>query len=148
MGDRQRPGCPQAARRRQRWCAVSSEIPGAAHDGVRTDRAGDPEQLHDRLCAARAGRAVSPIARRSGGREGSEGAHPAGVRGSATGEDAMITADAPPRTVCLWAFERTCIAAALVCGGWTLLSAAQEHFYNSLPVPSPSLLVRQLPGDA
>jgi sortase A len=60
----------------------------------------------------------------------------------------MITPDAPTRTVWLWALERTCIAAALVCGGWTLLSTAESQFYRSLPVPSSFSVVRQLPGDA
>jgi sortase A len=50
------------------------------------------------------------------------------------------------RSLGLWWLERLCVAAALVCGGWTLVAAAQAHFYASLPVPA-APLVSRLPGD-
>jgi LPXTG-site transpeptidase (sortase) family protein len=60
----------------------------------------------------------------------------------------MITSATPVRSLYLWSVERLCIIAAVACGLWTLIGAAQTHFYNSLPVPSAPAVVSRLPGDA
>jgi sortase A len=51
-----------------------------------------------------------------------------------------------PRITLLGWVERALLSAGLVFGGWSLLSAAQEHFYRSLPVPAVERAAR-LPGE-
>ena len=54
----------------------------------------------------------------------------------------------PRITLLVW-IERALLCAGLVSGGWSLLAAAQEHFYRSLPIPAAPVAVSaaRLPGE-
>ncbi len=54
--------------------------------------------------------------------------------------------DARVRSAWFWA-ERALFLVAFILGTWTLLDAAEAHFYASLPVPTATQATVALPGD-